>query len=101
MSLINNPSSHSPTPSPASSVNSQTSGYSSSDVGSCHRNLSPLIPTLNVAHSMLEMICRQHTHLINLHMGHDLWEQADMYMTRSNLRGKNIFQISNINNFFV
>lgn len=82
------PSPLSPTPSPASSVNSQTSGYSSSDVTSCHRNLSSHFnATVTVQQNMLETICRQHTHLTNLHMGHDLWEQADMYMTRSNLRG--------------
>ncbi|CAL1294410.1 unnamed protein product [Larinioides sclopetarius] len=63
---------HSPIPSPASSVNSQSSNYNNSSV---------LVPQ-----SILDMICRQHTHLINLHKGHDLWEQADMYMTRSNLR---------------
>ncbi|KAF8790440.1 AF4/FMR2 family member 3-like isoform X1 [Argiope bruennichi] len=63
---------HSPIPSPASSVNSQSSNYNSNSVP--------------VPQSILDMICRQHTHLINLHKGHDLWEQADMYMTRSNLR---------------
>lgn len=86
MNLISIPSPHSPAPSPASSVNSQTSGYSSSDVSSCHRNLSHFAPSVTIARNMLETICRQHTHLTNLHMGHDLWEQADMYMTRSNLR---------------
>ncbi|KFM69071.1 AF4/FMR2 family member 4, partial [Stegodyphus mimosarum] len=86
--LANVPSPHSPTPSPASSVNSQTSGYSSSDISGNHmrNSLQLLPPTVNVSQTMLDMICRQHTYLINLHLGHDLWEQADMYMTRSNLR---------------
>ncbi|GFS77861.1 hypothetical protein NPIL_168011 [Nephila pilipes] len=68
-SLTNVPSPHSPIPSPASTVTSQNSNG-----------------TVNVPQSVLDMICRQHTHLVNLHKGHDLWEQADMYMTRSNLR---------------
>ncbi|GFQ79291.1 uncharacterized protein TNCT_656301 [Trichonephila clavata] len=68
-SLSNVPSPHSPIPSPASTVTSQNSNGS-----------------VNVPQGMLDMICRQHFHLMNLHKGHDLWEQADMYMTRSNLR---------------
>ncbi|GFY73294.1 uncharacterized protein TNIN_428293 [Trichonephila inaurata madagascariensis] len=68
-SLSNVPSPHSPIPSPASTVTSQNSNG-----------------TVNVPQGMLDMICRQHFHLMNLHKGHDLWEQADMYMTRSNLR---------------
>ncbi|XP_054709601.1 LOW QUALITY PROTEIN: dentin sialophosphoprotein-like [Uloborus diversus] len=84
--LTSVPSPHSPTPSPASSVTSQTSGYSSSDINGNHARSNHLSQLVNVPQSMLDMICRQHNHLYNLHLGHDLWEQADMYMTRSNLR---------------
>lgn len=77
-SFFNIQSPHSTIPSPAS--NSQT-------------NNSDRSQSVSVPQNILDTICRQHTHLINLHRGHDLWEQADMYMTRSNLRGNIIYKL--------
>ncbi|XP_071043906.1 uncharacterized protein [Parasteatoda tepidariorum] len=79
LSTVSSP--HSVIPPSPNSVSSQTSGYVSGDVGS---NI--IKNTVCVPQYMLDTIHRQHSHLKNLHMGHDLWEQADMYMTRSNLK---------------
>lgn len=83
------PSPHSPTPSPAGSVNSQSSGYSSSEMNSYHSRPQSSLQSsyapavVSVPQNVFDMMKRQHTHLNNLHNCHELWEQADMYMTRS------------------
>lgn len=99
------PSPHSPTPSPAGSVGSQSSGYSSSELngrcstvqsGNCHNNHSISGPshlssthyhsTVGVPQNMYSMMQKQNVHLTNLHMCLDLWEQADFLIEHSGSR---------------
>ncbi|GIX94856.1 hypothetical protein CDAR_503941 [Caerostris darwini] len=70
--ITNVPSTQSPVPSTASNSNVQNNISNSGPV--------------NVPQNMFDLITRQHYLLSYLHKGHDLWDQADMYMTRSNLR---------------
>ncbi|XP_013775321.1 AF4/FMR2 family member 4-like [Limulus polyphemus] len=99
------PSPHSPTPSPAGSVGSQSSGYSSSELngrcntvqsGNCHNSHSISGPshlssthyhsTVGVPQNMYSMMQKQNIHLTNLHMCLDLWEQADFLIEHSGSR---------------
>ncbi|XP_077518733.1 AF4/FMR2 family member lilliputian isoform X2 [Amblyomma americanum] len=95
------PSPHSPTPSPAGSVGSQSSGYSSCELASNGHGGSrqqPAAATSAVAtaapspgavalpQSQFLMLQRQLANLTCLHRCHDLWEQADQLTCRSHLR---------------
>ncbi|EEC06904.1 conserved hypothetical protein, partial [Ixodes scapularis] len=101
------PSPHSPTPSPAGSVGSQSSGYSSCELGNNNNNggggsgrnpaahhssavagrnpaahHSSAVASVAVPQAQYTLLQRQSATLANLHHCHDKWEQAD-YLTNS------------------
>ncbi|XP_029831812.2 AF4/FMR2 family member 1 isoform X3 [Ixodes scapularis] len=89
------PSPHSPTPSPAGSVGSQSSGYSSCELGNNNNNNggggsgrnpaahhSSAVASVAVPQAQYTLLQRQSATLANLHHCHDKWEQAD-YLTNS------------------
>lgn len=104
------PSPHSPTPSPAGSVGSQSSGYSSCELasnghgGSRQQQSATVVPVLAGAtatvaaaaaplpgavalpQSQYLMLQRQIANLTCLHRCHDMWEQADSLTSRSHSR---------------
>lgn len=99
------PSPHSPTPSPAGSVGSQSSGYSSCELASNGHGGSRQQPTaatvvpaiapaaaapppgaVALPQSQYLMLQRQLANLTCLYRCHDMWEQADSLTSRSHSR---------------
>lgn len=104
------PSPHSPTPSPAGSVGSQSSGYSSCELASNGHGggsrqqsatatavpvlagatsaaaAAPLPGAVALPQSQYLMLQRQIANLTCLHRCHDMWEQADSLTSRSHSR---------------
>ncbi|XP_077558800.1 uncharacterized protein LOC144174167 isoform X3 [Haemaphysalis longicornis] len=105
------PSPHSPTPSPAGSVGSQSSGYSSCELASnghgggsrqqsAAANVVPVLAgaasavvvaapppgAVALPQSQYLMLQRQIANLTCLHRCHDMWEQADSLTSRSHSR---------------
>lgn len=66
------PSPHSPTPSPASSVASNSSGYSSGDRRTGSGNQCVVVP-----YSLHEALKKQHNFYSNLIASFNYWEEAD------------------------
>ncbi|XP_076365769.1 AF4/FMR2 family member lilli-like [Tachypleus tridentatus] len=99
------PSPHSTTPSPAGSVGSHSSGYSSSELNVCcstlqsqnshssclssglgHLSSTQYQPTVEIPQRIYNIMQKQNVHLTNLHMCLDLWEQADYLIEYSGSR---------------
>lgn len=89
------------TPSPAgsvASVSSQSSGYSSSELGWSSTNLpnnskaqlqyDACPDSVTVSRSKYKMLQQQSAYLANLHLCHDLWEHADYLSSKEHSRGK-------------
>lgn len=87
------------TPSPAgsiASVSSQSSGYSSSEVG-WSTSVGPANPrqlpcdvysdVVTIARTKYKMLQQQSVYLANLHLSHDLWEHADYLSSKEHSRG--------------
>ncbi|KAL1434051.1 hypothetical protein MTO96_012045 [Rhipicephalus appendiculatus] len=72
------PSPHSPTPSPAGSVGSQSSGYSSCELASNGHGGSRQQPATAATRQLANLTC--------LYRCHDMWEQADSLTSRSHSR---------------
>lgn len=80
------PSPLSPTPSPASSVGSQSSGYSSGELRA--PGVAPLPAPCTPIPLSVHTALQKHTHTMSLVQCHDLWEQADMLVYKGKHRGE-------------
>lgn len=89
------------TPSPAgsiASVSSQSSGYSSSELGwntsAAPINSRPQLTfdvysdVVTITRTKYKMLQQQSLYLANLHLSHDLWEHADYLSSKEHSRGK-------------